>query len=345
MNDPTTEMSIERSTSTPPRGRARRRATTFGAIATMVLVLAACIPVFGDDTGGVRRYVMSRYSDASYLYDGDMADLTVLDVAPFTDGNVREFFWDTKHPYLADQQTCMNWETIAKSGSETTQPGLAMRIAPNGPDGKGLKAISINENIWSAAVWVIKVLLWESDGTDTRDGSDHSFVGAASFDASAIVGKMWMDNGVLHSTLIRAPWHICARTQGLQVTVKLWTGTNPEPAWDDPVHVFTSVLPEGWDYPGYSGGYLGHLAANQTATFSGFSTTPLCLVPDMTGTPYCQALLDAATSSTSAPPTTVTSTSAPPTTDAAPPATSIPPPPTTDGVTTTTLDVGPADSG
>lgn len=275
----------------------RSRLRSVAVITVLVVLVSACNPVFGDDAGEVRRYVMSRSSDLSYLYAGNMDALTVLNAAPFPAGNIREFFWDTDTPYTADQQTCMTWQTTADSSDTTnvdTQPGMALRIAP-GPDGKGLRAISIDQNVWAAATWVIWVLLWESDGTDTRDGTDHTFTGHVSFDASAVVGKRRRQDGVLQSSMAPPPWHVCARTLGDDLTFKIWTGTNPEPAWDDPIHTFTTTLPADWNQSGYSGGYIGHLGENSTATFTDFSTFPTCLAPDLIDTPRCQTALDSLT--------------------------------------------------
>ncbi len=261
----------------PSRGR--RLTAVLGAVTAMV-VLAACNPIFGDDAGPVNRYIMSRTIGDGYHYVETPTGLTVLAPAPLVDVNIREFFWDHTDPYVADQQTCMTWETTTSGGAGMVQQGLGMRIAPRA-DGTGLRAIAINQNIWAAATWIIYVNLWESTGADTRDGTDFTYSSAATFDVSPVVGKRWLDDdGVLQSSFIGAPWHVCARLHGSDVTFKIWTGTNPEPAWDDPVHVFSGTLPPGWDQRGYSGGYIGHLPENTTATFSGFSTIPLCLVPD-----------------------------------------------------------------
>lgn len=286
-------------TSRTPMSLGRR-----GAVSALLgLVIAsgvACIPEFGEVSGPVRHGTLTTSNGESYVYssDGDLLRATAPDTNTYN--GVREFFWRTNGAYVADQQACITWNTpTGSSGTDQIQPGLALRIAPSGPDGKGVKGITVNENIWSAAVWYVWVNVWDS--TDTVQ----PYHGVQLFDLSPIVGMFWLEDGVVHSTLVHDPWHVCARTQGLTLTFKVWTGTNPEPAWDDPDHVFTTTLPEGWNHPGYSGGYVGHVRGGETAVFSGQTSAPLCLVPDMIDTAHCQELLSPTTTSTIEPVTTV----------------------------------------
>jgi len=276
--------------------RASRRGL-LGVIMIAGLAATACTPVFGTAAGPIRHGTL--YSDSGNQYSYTVDDSTVTATPPTpADPSIREAFWRTDTPYYADQQTCITWHTTAGSqGGDPAQPGLAMRIAPTGADGKGIKAITVTENVWYAAIWIFNVHIWDT----TNTASPFTLVGQ--FDLSSLVGKLWIDdNGVLQSTIVPPPWYVCARTQGDQFTFKVWTGSNPEPAWNDPTHVFTTTLPDGWDHPGYSGGYIGHLHQGQSATFSDLATMPLCLAPDMVDTPHCQDLLD---TTTTTPATTV----------------------------------------
>lgn len=266
----------------------------------------------------MRHGTLTTTNGETYEYSGD--GNTILVTAPDTNtgGSIREFYWQDDRPYYPDQESCMTWDTPTGTvGNDIIQPGLAMRIAPSGPDGTGVKGITVNENIWYSAVWIFWVNLWDSTDLESP------FTGLQSFDLSPVVGKYWLeDDGSIHSTLKLAPWHVCAQTQGLQFRFKVWTNDEAEPTWDDPVHVFSTILPDGWDYAGYSGGYAGHVMAGQTAVFSGQTAVPLCLAADMIATDYCQSLTTPTTTappstsepSTTPPPTTGPSTSEPSTT-------------------------------
>lgn len=282
----------------------RRRAGLVGIVAVVGLIASACTsPVFGTAAGPIRHG--SLYSDSGNQYTLAVDGSTVTATPPSpSDPSIREVVWRTNTPYYADQQACTTWSTTAASqGGEPVQPGLAMRIAPTGSDGKGIKAITVTENVWASAAWVFNVHVWDA----TRSGSPFSLVGQ--FDLWDLVVTSTVDeNGDVQLAWVPPPWHVCARTLDDQFTFKLWTGSNPEPAWDDPTHVFTTTLPDGWDYPGYSGGYIGHLHQGQSASFSVVTTMPLCLAADMAGTPRCQELLSrlpTTTPATTTPATTV----------------------------------------
>ncbi len=266
-------------------GRNRRVAIPALLVAAM-LAATACNPIFGDESGPVRHATLTAADGTVYTYAGDRDRLTVVHGTPSPDENAREFFWDTDDPYYPDQQSCTTWDTLAFSQSGgVAQPGLAMRIAPSGPDGDGVKGITVNQNIFYSAVWLIWVNTWDT----SRPGDPYE--GVERFDLSGIVGSWGTDeNGEFRNDLVDAPWYVCARTRGLQLTFKLWTHEETEPAWDDPDHVFETTLPAGWDHAGYSGGYVGHMRPGRTAVFSGFTTTPTCIVPDLADTPGCEAV-------------------------------------------------------
>ncbi len=270
------------------RRRLFGRGTIWAVASLLSLALAGCNPHFGTTNGPVQHTTINTRDGEVYEYalDGD----TLVAAAPETNefGNVREFFWSEENPYVADQQSCTTLVYPAgNQGGDIIQTGLALRIAPSGPDGQGVKGVTVHQNIWSAALWIFWVNIWDTTWPAVP------YQAHQSFDVSGVVGKFWIENDEFHSTLKSGPWHLCARTRGLDVTFKIWTGTDPEPSWDDPVHVFSTTLPEGWDHPGYSGGYVGHVKGGEAARFTGFSTVPLCLLPDQIDTAYCQAQFDA----------------------------------------------------
>lgn len=56
---------------------------------------------------------------------------------------------------------------------------------------------------------------------------------------SEIVGKMWYDEtGNLNSSMRALPWHLCARTFGDKLQLKVWTNEqDKQPSWSDPKFV------------------------------------------------------------------------------------------------------------
>ncbi|HET8929903.1 MAG TPA: hypothetical protein VFN21_04515 [Acidimicrobiales bacterium] len=262
----------------------RRKFGILGIIVVVGLVTTACNPVFGTAAGPIRHGTLYSDSGQQYRYTGD-GDTVTATAPSAADPSIREAFWRTDTPNYADQQSCITWhENSLSQGGDPIQPGLAMRIAPTGANGAGIKAITVTENVMYYGVWIFNVHVWDSTSTT------NPFTLVGQFDLSDTT-VMWTDdaNGDPQGSLVPPPWHICARTQASQFAFKVWTGDNAEPGWDDPTHVFTTTLPEGWVYPGYSGGYIGHLHSGQSATFTGFSTLPLCLEPDMSEDAYCQA--------------------------------------------------------
>ena len=150
------------------------------------------------------------------------------------------------------------------------------RAADRADRGERIKAITVTENVWSAAIWIFNVHVWDSTNTG------HEFTAVAQFDLSSIVGKFWIDDGGnVQSTLVGPPWHVCAAVTGDLFRFKVWTGADQEPTWSDPTHVFAATLPDGWDYPGVAGWYIGHLRETYSATISSPMSNFACADPDL----------------------------------------------------------------
>lgn len=204
----------------------------------------------------------SKYG-LGYGYVWDAHTVTVSAGVPFADDNVRAIFWRRQTPQPADQQACMSWNTVAgpRSGGDT-QPGIALRIAPEGPGGTAVRAVTVTQDIWLTGIWLFNVHVW-----DTAK-SQRPFKLVRTFDLSDVVGKVTNTDGVIDDTMAPTPWHICARATGNELTFIVWTRDEPKPSWNDPRHSFTTALPVGWDEPGFTGGYIGHLHAGQKAAFT-----------------------------------------------------------------------------
>lgn len=275
---------------------ARMKHKSLVALAVVLpFFLVSCQPKFGSTNGSVHYDVLTSASGENYSYQSNGDSVTASTPTTNTDDNIRQVFWRDDAIWNSSQQYCTEWNSVygvSEPGGSTFapyQPGLAMRIAPTGPNGTGLKAVTITQNIAFGAGWLFWVDTWDT----TRDGDP--FVGVQMFDLTSIV----LPNG-MHAAPAPAPWHICARTLGLQFSFKVWTGSDPEPAWDDSTHVFTTTLPEGWDYPGYSGGYIGHLRAGQQATQTFQSDGLTCDQADMAAT--CQAIVNNLSTTTTSTP-------------------------------------------
>lgn len=193
----------------------------------------------------------------------DDFDVRVTAPATNTGGNLREFFWPASTPDVMDAQTCAVW---SKQSEGFIQQGAALRIV-NSPE--GTRGISVTKNIFYAASWVFNVHVWDTSNTS----KPYTLIGQ--FDMSEVMGKMYYDeSGNFQSNLKPFPWRVCARAVGDQFSFKVWTAS-ATPAWEDPKYTRTVTIPEGWNQPGKTGWYIGHVRPGQTAEFKNIHTHAL----------------------------------------------------------------------
>lgn len=226
---------------------------------------------FGVSDGPIRYEVLTSDNGVMNRHTGNAERVTVTGPKSSADKNLREvFWWPGQTDQAVDQESCLSWDQVGVPGrGKPIQPGLAMRIAPS-TGAKGVRAITITENVWADAVWLFWVDVWDTSN------AQQPYTGVHRFDVSPVVGKARFDaHHRIQSTLSPPPWHLCARTEGRRFSFMVWTGDNPKPSWTDATHVFSTTLPRGWVYPGISGGYVGHLRDGQTAAFSGPSSKPI----------------------------------------------------------------------
>lgn len=253
----------------------RSRWLTRSLLVAALVVLAACVPEFGVKEGAVNWLDLTSASGEVFTNVADASNATISAAPTNTDGNVREVFWRDTTPWYHNQQVCTTWDDVvdvstvdklqALQTDQLYQPGLALRIAKTA-DGDHYRAITITQNIWNGGLWLFWVDTWDTTPTGTDP-----FTGVALFDLSQSVGSLTATS----TTMAPPPWHICARIMDDQLSFMVWTGDNPQPSWDDPSLVHTAQLPAGWDYPGFVGGYVGHLHAGQSATYSGMTASVL----------------------------------------------------------------------
>lgn len=227
--------------------------------ATTVVPAAAASTTTAPADLVVHRGILTGGDRQPYDYRTTPTEIVVAATGDATARNIREVFWLDGSPFGVDQEACITWDVLAHDGvAFPTQSGLALRIAPAGTD---LRAVTVNQAVWGNRHWLLSVNTWDT----TRSGSVHEPL--EPIDAWPLVGVPAAEPGG-HDSVVGPPWHVCARTDGLELTVKLWTQRDPEPGWDDADHVFTRTLPDGWDHAGYSGGYVGHVVPGESAVFA-----------------------------------------------------------------------------
>lgn len=256
----------------------KSRWVTRSLLVLALVLLAACGPEFGVKEGAVNWFDLTTPSGEVYSHVSDATTATISAAPTNTDANIREVFWRDTTPWTTNQQVCTTWDDVTDASTEAkvnaltltdvSQPGLAFRIAKTA-DGSAYRAITITQNVWAGGLWLFWVDTW--DTTPSTDPKHDPFTGVALFDLSSSVGTI----SSTATTMAPPPWHICARLTGSQLSFMVWTGTNPQPSWDDPVLVHTAQLPAGWDYWGYAGGYVGHLHGGKSMTYSGMSVGAL----------------------------------------------------------------------
>lgn len=209
-------------------------------------------PPMGRVAGPGNVATLTSADGRAYGYTGDGAHTTAWAGDGPIDENLREVFWPADTPFRLDHEVCMTWNDPATNGDRPyPQPGLALRIAPSGADGTGVKAVTITQNVFGSAIWLAWVGVWDT-------GSGVMPAGVARFDLFSIVSA--------DAHTMQSPWRVCGRVRGDQVTFKVWID-GPEPSWSDPTHVFGTTIPREWVQPGYAGGYIGHLHSGGSATF------------------------------------------------------------------------------
>ncbi len=171
--------------------------------------------------------------------------------APATNrgSNTRLVMFPGDQPVVDEHQACATWQT---QDGTTAQQGLALRIRHDLPQDRW-RAVTVTKNVMWGANWQFNVLTW-----DSRSWAPWQVRG--SVDLSSV---FWP-----RQQLVALPWRVCARVEGDTVRVKGWRASQPEPAWDDPVHSGSVRLPAEWVYPGKAGWYVGHLAPGQSTSYA-----------------------------------------------------------------------------
>lgn len=225
------------------------------ALIVVVVALSACEPAMPDGIGApvegpvpAPRFAMSYLTrDGSDRFDLNGGTGTMVASAPSSNqrGNTRALVVSEQTPASFDQESCAAWTDVQGS---FVQQGVALRVRQ---ESGGPRAITVTRNIFGGAGWIFNVHVW-------APGRGFEMIGQE--DLRDVVGSP-SEGG--HRPF---PWHICARAVGDRVEFKVWTGTEPTPAWGNARHGGVYQLPVGWVYAGRPGGYVGHLPPDGSAS-------------------------------------------------------------------------------
>lgn len=177
-------------------------------------------------------------------------DGTATVTAPTTVGvNQRETFWRAAQLPVFNADVCATWTNPAADHQE----GLALRIVPGSTS---TRAVIVTKNVVFGLKWMFNLAAWDSSA-DPAWGNRFG-----QFDMAHVVVR---PDGQLYPQ----PWRVCARTEGDRMSFKVWVpGLHPEPAWSDQNHVRSATIPTGWNVPGRTGWYTGHIPPGGSMSYT-----------------------------------------------------------------------------
>lgn len=220
------------------------------ALVALVLLAGACVTTPTGETPTQRR---APVHPTALQLTREGADRTLLSAsdgrvradAPLTNlgSNSRSVVRDPSSERALDEGACA---TVTHSGLPV-QEGIALRVTT---DRGRTRAITVTKNIWADLSWVYNVHVWDT-------ALVQPFVQLGSFDMSA----------ALRPDPDAAAPRLCARVVGDRVELKVWTSTDPEPAWGDPRSTREVQLAPEWVHAGETGWYIGHLPPGGWAEF------------------------------------------------------------------------------
>jgi hypothetical protein len=226
-------------------------------VAVAALLLAACDRTWivtydgRPGIGGTEMADVVLTSDGTdtYKFESAGAQVRAMPLSTNSGGNLRTLFWPAAAPSVTDSQSCATWTAQPETGF--TQQGAALRVSR---DSTGVtRALTVTKNVYFWAPWIFNFHVWDSSRNPVG-------VQVGSVDMSPVVhGRPF-------------PWHLCARTIGTSVEMKVWTGSEPEPEWGDTSHGRAVEVGPEWVYPGKAGWYVGHLPAGGFADFADLRT-------------------------------------------------------------------------
>jgi hypothetical protein len=193
--------------------------------------------------------VLTSDGTDTYKIESTGAEVQAVPLATNTGGNLRSVFWPEAAPSVTDSQSCATWTAQPEVGN--TQQGAALRVSRD--TAGATRALTVTKNVYFWAPWIFNFHVWDS-------GKRPAGIQVGSVDMSPVVRDRPF------------PWHLCARTIGTSLEMKVWTGSEPEPEWGDSSHGKAVEVGPEWVYPGKAGWYVGHLPPGGFADFADLKT-------------------------------------------------------------------------
>ncbi len=233
------------------RSRAQRIVRGVALAVLMALVVTGCqrrvLWMPGPDSTYGNAYV-TRDGDDTYDISATNDGVNAVALPDNQDSNTRVMLWPKGVARATDSESCATW---TRTEGSAVQQGAAFRVTR--VDTR-VRAVTITQNIAFGAYWTFNVHTWDT----ARTGP--AFVGEGQ-----IVLRQWAEGRPL-------PWRVCGRVIGNRVQLRVWSPGEPEAAWDTPGQSGSVTLPAGWQQEGQTGWYVGHLRADEQATYSGLGT-------------------------------------------------------------------------
>lgn len=218
-----------------------------------------------DVDPSLEALALTRDGQDAYDLTVDDGSVTVTADPDNVGGNTRVMFRPTAALPTVNQMSCATWDDPQ---GDIRQPGAALRVVH---EGESFRAVMISKNVWEQIFWNFNIHL-----VDTSQEPPLRPYGGVELDQTFVP----------RGSLITGPWRMCARVVGLELAVKVWPLSHPEPEWGDKSYGTVVELPDGWDYAGDAGWYIGHLMPGESTSFSGLSTTGLSLYARMRSLQY-----------------------------------------------------------
>ncbi|HEY3722596.1 MAG TPA: hypothetical protein VGN59_04450 [Acidimicrobiia bacterium] len=275
------------------QGRARGVVVVVGVL----VALAGCKAVTGFKAidasyTGVRITADDTSSSDAYdlvVHPGVPLAQVDLDAASENQGgNARTSFFPAGQAPAESGEVCATWSGPGKP-DDARQQGNAVRVETNASGPR--RAVTVTKNVWYGATWLMNVNVWTV--TQASGAPDvPTLVTLANLDFSGVVGT-WDDQAF--------PWRVCTRFTGPTVVVDVGTATTEHVPFSDPAYERSVTLPDGWDYAGQYGWYIGHLRPGTSFSYTDLTTGPVVDPPPTTTS-------TSSTTTTSEPSSTTTST-------------------------------------
>lgn len=189
-----------------------------------------------------------RWPDPGFRSSSGAIEAGALTTDP--GGNVRAAFWPTGVPDAADSTSCATW---TRQDGDLVQQGAAFRIRSE--DGH-VRGLTVTKNVLYGASWYFNFHTWDT----ARPQRFQEF------------GQVELPAMQHRNRAAALPWRFCARLRGRTLEFKVWPGAGVEPAWRDPRWGGSATVPPGWDEPGRTGWYAGHLERGDLARFDQLAT-------------------------------------------------------------------------